>query len=225
VALGIQMKEIIQAIESRIKSPVMGYFTIAFLIFNWQALFFLFADNSGAKDRIDYFIASSSFSSLLIFPLLSSIIYTLIYPWVNYIFLYICQKPTDLKNSLQAKSEHNMLVEKNRLEKLRSELQATAEKNIIEQAKRDEEVEGIQDEELKENVRSSIKAIREENSTANSVKTFQMEDPEKLLAIADIYRQRGRDSNDQEQYEEWDQKAKFLEEKAHRIISGSIDSP
>jgi len=106
------MKEILQALESRIKSPVIGYFTLAILIFNWQEFFFLFADKGSAADHITYFIENSSSSSLFWYPVLSAITYTLVYPWISLVFLHTCSKPTDLKNNLQATSEHRLLVEK-----------------------------------------------------------------------------------------------------------------
>lgn len=218
------MKEIIQAVEARIKGPVMGYFGIAVLIFNWQELFFLIVDNGDAASRIKYFVDNTSVKSLLYVPLASAVIYTIVYPWVSVVFLYICQKPTDLINALQAKSEHKTLTVRNDLEKLRAESLAIQEQSIIESAKRDQQIEEIEDEALKENVKSNIQAVREKENKKSSL-PYQLNDPDKLLATADGYRERARNTNNFLDRDEWLDRAKELERKAHQIISGSIDSP
>ena len=169
----------------------MGYFAIALFIFNWESFFFLFVDDGGALERIQYFSDNTNLQSLLWLPLLSSVAYTLLYPWVSVVFLYLCQKPTDLVNALQANSEHKMLEEKNRLEKLRAESQAISEQTLIEQAKRDQQVQELTDEDLKESVRSDIQAIRKRGSNGAS-SGFRVDDPEKLLAFAESYRTRAR---------------------------------
>lgn len=214
------MKDIIEEIDSRIKSPLFGYFFILLLAFNWEEMFYLTADKSSVTERIAHFHNGTDIYSLFIYPFIFSVIYAVIYPWLNYRLMCFVAKPTDLKNNLQAKSEHKILTEKNRLEQLRSESLAISEQSIIEQAKRDQQVEKIEDEELKENVKSSIQAIREE-----STDPYKIDDPEKLLKIADSYRERAKNSNSITDINTWRSRAEALEDKAHKIISGSIDSP
>ena len=213
------MKEIIQALESRIKSPLSGYFAIAFMLCNWRELFFLLADKGTAIERIEYFTNNTSHETLLWYPLLVSIIYTLAYPWLNLAFLYLCRKPTDLRNTLQANSEHKLLVEKNKLESLRSEYLATAEKSLIDQAKRDLEIERIEDESIKQNVQSSIDSLRNTSpsSLVESEVKFKPNDLNELFAIADRYRQRAMDANNPFESDKWIERAEEIEQKAHKI--------
>jgi hypothetical protein len=219
------MKEILQALESRIKSPVIGYFTLSILIFNWQETFFLFADKGAAADRISYFVEKTSSASLFWYPSLLAVIYTLAYPWVNLAFLYLCRKPTDLKNNLQASSEHKLLIEKNKLESLRSEYLETAETSIIAQAKRDIEIEQIDNEELKDNVRSSIQNIRTENVAENLRENeidTSYDDPNELLKLADSYRARSIDANYPVDRDKWAKRAGEIEDKAHQMVTKRI---
>ncbi|MDH5919033.1 hypothetical protein [Vibrio splendidus] len=213
------MKEIIQALESRIKSPLSGYFSIAFMLCNWRELFFLLADKGTAIERIEYFTNNTSHETLLWYPLLVSIIYTIAYPWLNLAFLYLCRKPTDLRNTLQANSEHKLLVEKNKLESLRSEYLATAEKSLIDQAKRDLEIERIEDESIKQNVQSSIDSLRNTSpsSLVESEVKFKPNDLNELFAIADRYRQRAMDANSPFESDKWIERAEEIEQKAHKI--------
>jgi len=223
---GDRVKEILQVLESRIKSPVVGYFTLAILIFNWQEIFFLFADAGAASGRITYFVENTSSASLFWYPAISAIAYTLVYPWVNLVFLYLCRKPTDLKNNLQASSEHRLLIEKNKLESIRSEYLATAEKSIIDQAKRDLEVNKIEDEELKQNVKSNIQSLRKKSSKEESSTkkiSIDYDDPKELLKLADEFRERAKKSSISDG-PKWSKRAEDLEEKAHRIISRGVEA-
>lgn len=215
------MKEIIQALESRIKSPIVGYFTLSFLLYNWQEIFFLLVDKSSAAERIKYFLDNTSQSNLLWYPLLFATVYTLLYPWINLVFLYLCRKPTDIKNSLQAKSEHKLLVEKNELENIRSKYLATTEQSIIEQAKRDLEINKIEDQELKDSVKSTVGSLRSNQaiSIENQAANHKLESPEELFKMADQYRQRAQKSSLTDATK-WQIRATALEEKAHVIVSG-----
>lgn len=217
------MKEIIQALESRIKSPVIGYFTLAILLINWQEIFYLFADKGTAKQRIDFFVTNTSRDTLLWYPLAYAVSYTIIYPWINLIFLYLCRKPNDLKNNLQATSEHKLLIEKNKLENVRSEFLATAETSIIEQAKRDLEISKIEDQELKRSVQANVESLRKDESSKMIPERskYVLEDPQELFKTAKEYREKAGSAHSASDRERWSKRALELEEKAHTILSGS----
>jgi len=220
------MKEILQALESRIKSPVIGYFTIAVILFNWQEFFYLFADKGEAETRIIYFVDNTSTKSLLWYPALSASIYTLTYPWINLVFLYLCRNPTDLKNNIQASTEHKLLIQKTKLEQIRADYLATAEAAVIDQAKRDVEVENIADETVKENVRANIESLRQEKKTKDN-KNNNKENystPDELFDIADSYKERARQSRSESDAFKWVQRAEEIEEKAHKIIGKQVNA-
>lgn len=154
------MKEIIEAFAARIKSPVFGYFVLSWVAFNWRPLFYLMISKVIVDERLIYFDKHTSIYSLIVFPFLSAITIAIVYPWFNYVFLSLCQKPSDLRNYIQADSEHKLLIRKQKLEEARSELLATKEKELIGRAKRDEEVKEISDEGTKEKLQEEIDLLR-----------------------------------------------------------------
>lgn len=165
-ALGaVNMKEIIDALSTRIKSPVFGYTVIAFLAVNWKPLFFLFFSNVSALERIQYFEKETTIYSLLGWPISLAILGALAYPWVNIIFLRISKKPTDLRNALQAHSDHMLIMKKKELEDARASLLASKERELIDRAKRDEEFETIGDSASKERIREEIEKLRKERDS------------------------------------------------------------
>ena len=76
--------------------------------------------------------------------------------------MFLSRKPTDMKNSLQALSENNLLIKKEELERSRSKLLEEAEKELIERAKRDAELEDIENEDIREKLQSEIEELRKE---------------------------------------------------------------
>ena len=45
------MNEILEALATRIKSPIFGYFVLSWVAFNWRPLFYLFFSNTVIDDR------------------------------------------------------------------------------------------------------------------------------------------------------------------------------
>lgn len=214
------MKEILEAIESRVKSPLLGYFTLAFIAVNWKAIFYLLVEDKGAIDRISYFESNTNLFSLLVIPAIAAGIFSIIYPWINYFFLYLCIKPTELRNGLQARSEHNLLIVKQNLEEIRSAMLSSAERELIERAKRDEELNEIEDQEIKEKLKSEIEQLRIERGPLedSNLDPQDFEQPDKLLDFASKYRTRAEKATDYTDRNRLIERARELEEKAHSII-------
>ncbi len=156
------MKEIIEAFSARIKSPVFGYFVFSWMAINWRALFYLVFSNTAIDDRLGHFDKLTNNYSLVILPLIFASIIAVLYPWINYIFLYFCKKPSDLRNNLQAESEHNLLIKRQNLEEARSGFLAIKEKDLIDRAKRDEDVLSISDIKTKEKLQKEIESSRKD---------------------------------------------------------------
>lgn len=163
------MKEIIEAFAARIKSPVFGYFILAWLAINWKPLFFLFFDLNQIDERIELFEKLTSIYTLAVLPFVVAAVAAVLYPWVNYTFLWICRKPTDLRNSIQAESEHKLLLKKKQLEETRSLILATRERELIDRAKRDEEIKSISDKNTKESLQNQIDHLRKELDIQNDL--------------------------------------------------------
>lgn len=208
------MKEIIEAFASRIKSPVFGYLVLFWTVFNWRPLFYLFFSDTAIDDRLSHFDKLTDHYSLAILPLCVAAIMAVTYPWINLVFLYLCKKPIDLRNFLQAESEHKLLIRKKELEEVRSALLATKERILIDRAKRDEEILSIADKETKEKLQQEITKYRTEIDTnkPNNIGVFSTNSKSDLAhsfkQMADILQKQG----DLKQAEEYMHKAISMEQ-------------
>ena len=165
------MKDIIDEIDSRIKSPFFGYFIFSLIAFNWEEIFYLIVDISSASKRIEHFHNGTDVYTLLAYPFLVALIYAVAYPWLHYLVMLFSTKPTELKNTLQAESEHLLLIKKNELEKLRSQTLSIKEEELIERAKRDNELSQIENENIRNNLEEEIEKLRKNrDSLSNSKK-------------------------------------------------------
>jgi tetratricopeptide (TPR) repeat protein len=162
------MKDIVEAFFTRVKSPLFGYFVFSVIAINWKAISLLLFSTDDLLDKIEIFDEATSRYCLFIYPLILSIFLTITYPWINYLFLLIARKPTELRNLLQAESEHKMLQKKVELETLRSEYLGSKERELLERAKINEEVENIDNEEVKTKLQSEIKELRKQIDESNS---------------------------------------------------------
>lgn len=172
------MKEFLEALSNKIRSPIFGYFVLAFLVFNWKQLLLLWLGDSDIETRIDFFCFSTNIFSLLFYPLLASTIGAIIYPWINVFFLRMVHIPAIYKNNLQLQTDHKRLLEQTRLESQRNALFAKKEEGLIEQAKRDQEIQSINDKEVRKKLEKEIDSLRQEksdleNTAPNSKTTTQ----------------------------------------------------
>lgn len=104
--------------------------------------------------------------------------YAVTYPWVQYVFVFLGVKPTSLKNNLQARSEHSLLIEKQKFEDARNELLKRTETELIERAKRDSSLDQIENEDVRETLKSEIEQLRRER---DSIRSFGETRDSKLL--------------------------------------------
>jgi len=213
------MNELLESINARIKSPVLGYYTVSFAIFNWKPLFYLCFQNEGALERFAYFDMSTTWWSLVIGPVLFATLLAVSYPWVNYIFLKLAAKPTNLHNSLQAESEHGLLLKKQELEDARAKLLSARESELVARAKRDDELNQIEDEDVRNKLKEDIDRLRKEmdelskgNNGSSKALTYR-----DLMDMAADLRKRASDSSDHFDSTKLRRQAAELEEKASQI--------
>lgn len=81
------MKEIFQSLfestNDRLKNPIIGSFIISWIIFNWRAIAFFFFSNKNIEYKIEHInLNYSNFNNLFLFPIITSLIYITIFPYV-----------------------------------------------------------------------------------------------------------------------------------------------
>ena len=179
------MKEIVESIDARIKSPLFGYFIFALIAINWAELFYLIFADTEATDRIDYFQVNTDWKSLFAYPLLTAIAYSLLYPWTNYFFMLAASEPKRKKNILQARSESWLLQAQAEETAARTALQEQKESEILSRARTDVEVAKIEDESVREKAEQEIQSSRAELSEIEE-SSVKMELAEAYIDMGDL---------------------------------------
>lgn len=162
------MKEIVDAIGTRIQAPYFGYALLAFVALNWQALLMLLMHNAPLPDRITAFEQQTTVWSVLVFPLSIGAVFAVLTPWSRYVFELLSKKPFALRDRLRVHAEHDRIILQNDLEEARTALFGQKERELIERAKRDEEIAGIDDETLKDRLEKEVAALRAERDDLES---------------------------------------------------------
>jgi hypothetical protein len=158
------MKELIDAIGTRIKSPYFGYSVFAFIALNWRPLFSLLLSETSPGERIVVFDNQTTTLSLLILPLTFGFIVALCSPWIRVAFEYFSRKPFEISDTMKLEAQHKNTLKQAELEQSQSDLFAIKEQELIERAKRDEKVAEISDEETKAKLSQEIDQLREERN-------------------------------------------------------------
>ena len=190
------MKDVIDAISSRFKSPYFGYAILAFFTLNWRGIFLLVATKGTPEVRLTAFDSVTSSWTLVVFPLLAGALVAASTHWLRYIFGLVSLKPLEWMDNLDLEAEHRKTIRQSELEQSRSEFLAVKEKELIDRAKRDEQVAEIEDAEAKEKLTAQLEAMRQERDMLSeqlknqssfrrlSHKNLSKESTEILLAAA-----------------------------------------
>lgn len=87
--------------EQRLTNPLLGAFSVSWVLFNWKALLFLMQSNKEIEAKIGYVESNfNDISFLLYYPLISAVFITVVLPWVSY-FVQSAQEFVNKKRSLK----------------------------------------------------------------------------------------------------------------------------
>lgn len=161
------MKDLIDAINTRIKEPYWGFFLLSFLAFNWKGIFLLCFAGESAQVRINLFEQQTDLWSLIVCPISTAIFILLITPWLKLLFGWLSRRAYEKLNSQELEREHKYIAEKNKLENERAVELANKEKELIDQAKRDIDIDKLEDDQVKQNLREEIEKLRNERDQAS----------------------------------------------------------
>lgn len=156
------MKEVVDAVNNRMKTPYFGYAILAFIALNWRGFFLLVLSKGKPEEKLALFDAQTDVCTLLIYPLAIGAVVAATTHWLKYLFNLIERKPKGLIENLQLEAEHKKTIKQTQLEQSRSDLFAVKEKELIDRAKRDEAVADIEDSETKEKLIKQLDSIRTE---------------------------------------------------------------
>ena len=156
------MKDVVEAINTRIKSPYFGYAFLAFIALNWRGMFLLAVSTGTPIERLKLFDAETSYWTLVVLPLIAGALVAASTHWLKYLFLLVARKPLDLIDTSHLEADHRKMIRQAELEQVRADLAANKESELIERAKRDESISEISDESKKKELEEKIGKIRKE---------------------------------------------------------------
>ena len=174
------MKEVVDAVNNRIKTPYFGYAILAFIALNWRGFFLLILSKGKPEEKLALFDAQTDIYTLLIYPLAIGALVAATAHWLKFLFGIVERKPKELVENLQLEAEHKKTIKQSQLEQSRSNLFAVKENELIDRAKRDEAVADIEDSETKEKLIKQLDSIRaERDMLSNELQSKQQ--PENML--------------------------------------------
>jgi hypothetical protein len=175
------MKEVVEAINNRIKTPYFGYSILAFIALNWRGVFLMMTSKKEPTERLALFDLETSIWTLVVYPLLIGAFIAITFHWLRYFFRVIERVPRELVENLSLEAEHKRIIKQTQLEEARTKLFAMKEEELIDRAKRDEEVADIQNSVTKDKLAAQLNKLRNEKDLL----TKELEErvsPEKALS-------------------------------------------
>lgn len=127
------MKELLQSIfintNERIKNPFIGSFFTSWILFNWQPIFIMVFSAKNIEEKIK--LITSDYNNiwyLLLFPLISAVIYILILPYLNLLFEMILEFSKTKRNyialnnqKLTISNKQDLAIEEIKFEEAKTE--------------------------------------------------------------------------------------------------------
>ncbi len=156
------MREVVEAVDARLKAPYFGYALLAFIALNWRGFFVLVLAEGSPEEKLSLFDAHTDIFTLAIYPLVIGVLVAASAHWLKYFFGCIERKPRELLDNLELEAQHKKNIKQTQLEQSRSELFAVKEQELIERAKRDNQVADIEDSEAKQKLIAQLNIIRAE---------------------------------------------------------------
>lgn len=137
------LESIVDSYKDRIKSPLIGSFMISFMIFNWRAFAILIFSDWPIHTRIKWVEEHYSENKNFVWPILISIFYVLILPYINLFFDWLLSMYTN-KRMLKINYKRNSELVRRKVEAVLLREIADAEAGTSEINSLKERIEGLQ---------------------------------------------------------------------------------
>jgi len=218
------IREILDALNARIRSPIFGSIAIMFAVINWKPLFYLLFAEKAVAEKFTFFDANTCAWSIFVFPIVLGIIFAFAAPWIAYLSSRIAEAPTTMRKLLQTNAADKILTEKLTLEQKRNVLVAESAAMLTEAAaKRDEDAQKIDDPKIREDLQKQIDDLRKvavthttpDENTASEIKQL-----ESFLKMYRDERELAQKNNDQAKMEALDSLISQALEKIAKIQWG-----
>ncbi|RLT87506.1 MULTISPECIES: coiled-coil domain-containing protein [unclassified Ketobacter] len=137
---------------SRLRDPLLGAFTFGWLIFNWKAIGVLLFSEKMIEERIEFIDGNYFFiQNLILFPLLFSILVSLIGPWISLGVQKLQMIPNEKRRNEKIDEDTRLFV------KSKSRAEAKAELNRI-----------LAEDEISRKLKDEISSLKDEVTAVNA---------------------------------------------------------
>lgn len=120
------MKEIFQSFfetsKDRIKSPFIGSYVTAFIIYNWRPFFLLIFSDAKIEDKIVVINHEYCNKAAILYPLSIALFYIIVLPYINLAFDNFLAYSNKMKDEKEKDGEINKLQQKKTVAKLEREI-------------------------------------------------------------------------------------------------------
>ena len=146
------MKDYLDSLSQRVRSPFGGYTIASFLAINWQEVFYLFFSDQSASIRIRFFDLRSSWFDLIALPVLFGAILAIGLPWLNFAVAFCIRMPVGKHRQLQMtetiSNKVHQINDSTRIEEAEAKSEKVRENRKIEGARRLKEARAVNSEGL-----------------------------------------------------------------------------
>ncbi len=168
--------DLLESFGNRVKSPIFGSVSLAFIACNWKPLYYLFfSKDILAESKFIYFDDHTNWLTLFVVPILTGTALAIGLPYINYLAAKAIRKPLQDQRLLEIQSASERLIEKSRLANIRlladeqfdkhkMDDRRRREEDLIEQAKRDQDALKIENEEIRQKLQEALMLSRETES-------------------------------------------------------------
>lgn len=177
-----------EAMLSRVRSPLLGSAILSFTVINWKVLFFIIFSDNSAIDKFSYFDQHTSVWTLLYGPVLAGVVLGLASPWIGLFGAWAASQPVQRQRILADRLASERLFQRAKLARARELEQAVLEETLIDRAKRDQQIDSIDDVNRREEVRSQIASSRTDNEERERLRK-ELEEAEETRDQAITYLQ------------------------------------
>lgn len=88
-----------EAFHERMKNPFMGSFILAFVAFNWKALFYILFSQKDVESKLTLVDCYTNCNSLIVYPLALALIYVIILPYIGAAFEWVTVRANILREN------------------------------------------------------------------------------------------------------------------------------
>lgn len=158
------LREIIDALGQRFRTPFFGYFALAFTLVNWKPLFFVLFSDQPVEARFSFFDITTSTYSLLTLPFVLGVGGALVAPWLSFLGALWAEWPTTKRRMRAVRAAATLASEKARLQQIESK----NIRDLIESAKaQDTAQREITDDRIRDDLQKQIDDVRQKAEMAS----------------------------------------------------------